>query len=185
MKFIIFVCLVVLASNAYAGPKQLDLIGLVPGMSTQDEVEKAKGEFRFVIGGYELGCYHEYIDEVLSKFYCFTGKDVGSRDVTDKSISFAESLRYGPSNITIHAALLKGFTKKFGKPSKIKNTTETNGVGTKFTVNTATWIDKSGNRLTLMSMLNDINTGFVSLESNQNIKKEIAEERAADQKRKF
>jgi hypothetical protein len=175
MKSILFASSIIFAASAYAGPNQIEIIGLVPGVSTQTQVENAKSEYGYVIGGYELLCLPEYIDGLLSQLLCVTGD---SRDITANSYRSA-------SNTEVHVALLKGFTKKFGTPSTIDNSTVSNRFGTEFNSNKAVWIDQKGNKLTLLSMVSKIDQGGVLLESAQQLRKDEAESRKADQQRNF
>lgn len=48
---LVIACLLAIAQNAFAGPSQLDVIGLVPGKSTEADVKKVKGDVGFDIGG--------------------------------------------------------------------------------------------------------------------------------------
>jgi len=178
MPFIVFASSMIFAMSAWAGPNQIEIVGLVPGESTQGEVEKAKSEFGYVIGGYELICIPEYIDGVLSQLLCVTGEKSASRDKTTDSYRLA-------SNTEVHVALLKGFTKKFGAPSKIENSSVRNRLGTEFSRNSAAWVDKKGNKLTIISMASKIDEGMLLLESAQQIRKDEAQSGKAEQQRKF
>lgn len=177
-KVVVFFLAMFCAASAYAGTNQIDILGLVPDSSTQEQVEKAKAEYGYVIGGYELICIPEYIDGKLSQLLCVTGEESASRDRTTDSYRLA-------SNSEIHETLAKGFTKKFGAPSKIDNDTVTNGFGTQFNRNVVVWVDKKGNKLTLMSMASKVNEGMLLLESAKQIKKDKAESRQAEGKRDF
>lgn len=174
-RFIFLASWMVFAVSTWAGPNQIEVVGLVPGESTQAQVEKAKSEFGYVIGGYELICAPEYIDGILSELLCITGE---SRDRT------ADSPRVA-SNTEVHAALLKGFTKKFGTPSKIENSPVRNRLGAEFIRNSATWVDKKGNKLTIISMVSKIDEGMLLLESAQQIRKDEEQNEKAEQHRKF
>ncbi len=179
MKYLsILLALLLNHSIATAAPNTIEIIGLVPGVSTKAQVEQADAS-GFIIGGYKLLCVPEYIDDVLSKFVCLTGKDMYSIDTTAK-----ESFRIA-SNVEVYKVLLAGFTKKFGVPAKIDTSSARNKLGTEFERQTAIWLDKAGNRLLLTSMATKIDEGALIMESAQNIKKDRAEETAADQQRKF
>lgn len=177
MKYLpILLALLLNHSVALAAPNAIEIIGLEPGVSTKAQVEQT-GDF--IIGGYKLICVPEYIDDVLSKFVCLTGKDMYSIDTTAK-----ESFRIA-SNVEVYKVLLAGFAKKFGAPAKIDTSSVRNKLGTEFERQTAIWLDKKGNRLLLTSMGRKIDEGALIMESAQNIKKNRAEETAADQQRKF
>jgi len=176
-KVAVLVGSILFAVNAFAA-NQLDIIGLVPGVSTKTQVEQAKSEYGYVIGGYELICIPEFIDGLLSQFLCVTGEDSHSRDKTANSYRIA-------SNNEVHVALVKGFTKKFGSPSKFENSSVSNRMGAEFQRNIAVWIDKKGNKLTLINMANKIDEGMVLLESAQQLRKDQAESRNADAQRNF
>jgi hypothetical protein len=166
------------ATTAYAGTNQIDIIGLVPDVSTQEQVESAKAEFGYVIGGFELICIPEFIDGKLSQLLCVTGEDSASRDRTTDSYRLA-------SNSEIHKVLVSGFTKKYGAPSKIDNSTVSNRFGTEFNRNVVVWVDNKGNKLTLMSMATKIDEGMILLESANQLKKDKAESNRAESKRDF
>ena len=178
MRFIVFASSMVFAISAWAGPNQIEVIGLVPGESTQDQVESARSGFGYVIGGYELLCIPEYIDGFFSQLLCLTGEKALSRDKTTDSNRFA-------SNTEVHVTLLKGFTKKFGAPSKIENSSVRNRLGTEFSRSLAVWVDKKGNKLTIMSMASKIDEGMLILESAQQVRKNEAQSGKAEQQRRF
>jgi hypothetical protein len=114
MKSIVFASSIIFAASAYAEPNQIEIIGLVPGVSTQTQVENAKSEYGYVIGGYELICNPEYIDGLLSRLVLLTG--FRSRDRTTSSYRVA-------SNTEVHVVLLKG-SLKICTPSLFDNSTD-------------------------------------------------------------
>lgn len=65
LKRIIAAYLIGIASSAIAAPPQLEIIGIVPGKSTEVDVARVKDNIGFVIGGYELSCYPKYMNGVL------------------------------------------------------------------------------------------------------------------------
>ena len=81
--------------------------------------------------------------------------------------------------------MVSGFTKKFGAPSKVDNSTVSNRFGTEFNRNVVVWIDKNGNKLTLMSMATKIDEGMILLESANQLKKDKAESKQVESKRDF
>lgn len=171
-------CLIAFASNTFAGPAELEIIGIVPGKSTQADVEKAKGEIGYVIGGFELVCIPEYMDGVLSQFLCLTGGKYYSRDKTSDSYRNA-------SNIEVHKVLLEGFTKKFGKPTAIDNDSVSNALGQEFNRNVVVWIDEKGNKLMISSLATKVDEGMLVLESAAKVKADKADKKKADQMRNF
>lgn len=155
----------------------IDVIGLVPGVSTQSQVERAKADYGYVIGGYRLFCSPEYIRGKLSSFICLTGGEYGSKDVVSGS-------NHKASNIEVHETLLNGFTKKIGKPKLSEMPTRTK-IGTTYTVQVALWQDKKGNELSLVSMTNNIETGALYLKSLEQIKTDKETEVRNNRERNF
>lgn len=185
IKHLLIAILLTVASHTFAMSRQLDVIGLVPGQSTKADVEKA-GLARassYVIGGYMLICMDEYLDGVLATFTCFYGKEFNSQDTTSED-------RFGrphvATNIEVHDTLTKGFTKKFGEPTKNINDTVTNAFGTEYNRNSVAWVDEEGNRLVLKSIFQEIGAGMLLLQSTESIKKNENEEiKEPDERRKF
>ena len=139
-------------------------------------MENAKSKYGFVIGGYDLVCSTEFIDGLLSGLYCSTGEE-SSTDTTESNRA--------ASNTEIHLALLKGFSKKFGPPSRMDNSSVSNQLGTKFDSNSAVWIDKKGNKLILNSIDTKINAGSVLLKSAQQVRKDETKSRKTEEQRNF
>ena len=146
----------------------IDVIGLVPGVSTKAQVQLAKKNNPFVIGGYSLPCSFEYIEERLSLLECWTGKE-WSYDTLDSGYE-------GVSNIEVYNNLLMGFTDKFGSPTINKELRVTK-MGQEVLVEVSTWSDKYGNILSLSSMKKDTETGELSLKSYKKIQIEQAREK--------
>ena len=179
VKNIFFIATVIFyVSAAYAEPKQIEIIGLIPGVSTKEQVQSAKSDIGFIIGGFELICSDEYIDGVLSNLTCFTGEEYYSKDTTKKSYTIA-------SNLEVHSVLTKGFTKKFGKPSDIKNMPIHNSLGTEYNRNIVIWKDKKGNELKLFSLFSKTNDGLLLLESHQKVKLDAEKSKEEDKQRNF
>lgn len=142
----------------FAAPNQIDVIGLIPDVSTSVEVEEAKkGEYgTFVIGGLQLICSPEYIDEKLSQLFCLLSKE-----------------EWQPlSNQMAFEVLKEGFTKKLGVPTKVLSVPVSNLMGAKFQQKLVTWRDKKGNELTITNMLSDVNKGSLYLKSATKIKED-------------
>ena len=101
------------STTVLARPNQLDILGLVPGISELTQVQQAgidldnhsdKG-IRLEIGGHKIPCALSFINDKLASLVCLTGNR------TDK---YTEA-----SNIEVHSTLIIGFTKKFGKPDSV------------------------------------------------------------------
>lgn len=142
----------------FAAPNQIDVIGLIPDVSTSVEVEEAKkGEYgTFVIGGLQLFCSPDYIDEKLSQFFCL----------------LSESDWQPLSNQMAFEVLKEGFTKKFGVPTKVLSAPVSNLMGAKFQQKLVTWRDKKGNELTITNMVSDVKNGSLLLKSATKIKED-------------
>ncbi len=186
IRFIVLASSMVFAMSTWAGPNQIEIISLVPGESTQDQVEKASSvplsgnAAIYVIGGHGLVCVTKYIDGVLSELTCLTQKKEAVRDRMKTTEPYIVA-----SNTEVHDVLLKGFTKKFGAPSTFENLSLRNRLGTEFSSNTAIWIDKKGNKLTIISMLGNIDEGVLILQSAQQIRENEARSKKEEQQRKF
>ena len=110
--------LATLATEANSGPNQMDILGLVPGVSDLQQVKAAsvdpnttsKESVRLEIGGHVMPCAVSVLDGKLSDLTCFTGKGTGKYE------TYTEA-----SNTLVHAELTLGFTKKFGKPDSVSN----------------------------------------------------------------
>ncbi len=98
---------------------QIDIIGLIPGVSSAAEFKAASiptpdyGDSSieaFGIGGFTVGCQREFEGDKMQKFSCKTG--------------------YRESNIDIHNILKRGFQEKFGSPFSDTNSLVRNGRGT-------------------------------------------------------
>lgn len=163
-------------TSVVAGPTQMDILGLVPGISEPADVRKAGMDssstsdesVMLQIGGHAIPCTTSYIDRKLSSLGCITGK------------KYTQA-----SNITVYMDLLNGFSKKFGKPDSISKIPVRTGFGVEHEVNIATWVDKRGNKLQLVSMLGVVTEGMIAFESAEYLSKEAAESAAAQSKKKF
>lgn len=172
-KFMFSLLLTFHSSLTFAGPDQIDVIGLIPGVSSAKEVNAAgvnSGDnvFYLEIGGYKLPCLVEFLEGKLALMYCMTGK------------KYAKA-----SNIEIHEALHKGFMTKFDAPDSIQNKPIRTRLGVEYNSSEILWIDKHGNRLALFSMHGNINDGALFLTSSamQQKEKEASEQR--EKARKF
>jgi hypothetical protein len=134
-------------------------------------IESTTDERGYVIGGYSLGCTPEYFEGKLDQLFCGFGKNWFSTDKASGSNGFV-------SNIEVYNNLVKGHTKKFGKP-KIEATNKENKFGRTFVSEIASWTDKIGNKLLLVSLLDKTDEGMLVLYSAkrwQNLQKQEIEE---------
>jgi hypothetical protein len=179
---LIAILLTTLATEANSGPNQMDILGLVPGVSDLQQVKAAsvnpnttsKESFRMEIGGHVMPCAVSFLDEKLSDLSCFTGKGTGKYE------TYTEA-----SNTLVHAELVLGFTKKFGKPDSVSNEAVRTRAGVEYTNNKVVWIDKQGNKLMLISLFGTVSEGVISFESLASIRKREAESAEQEKKKKF
>ena len=170
-KTILAVMAMLVSSQVFAIPKQIDVIGLIPDVSTEADVEQSNygvGHKMNNIGGYKMICIPSYIDAKLAHLYCGFGKSV-----------IQES-----SNEIIYNTLKQGFTKKFGVP-KVTNDKVRNGYGTEFNVQSIVWNDQKGNSLTVYNRFSKVDEGVIILKSASQIKAEKEARKLEDASRKF
>lgn len=172
-KFWLVVYLGLISTTAIAEPDQIDVMGLVPGVSSKDAFRAAGKPIGdslvyLEIGGYKLPCLGQYIDGIIENFGCSTGGTITEA-----------------SNIEIHETLVKGFTSKFGSPDKVYTSSVKTLAGVEHQKNEVWWIDKKGNVLVLYSMGNKIDEGAVLVSSRSAIKKEMEATAKKDKERKF
>lgn len=165
-----------------AGPVQLDVLGLLPGVSEAVDVRRAGMDpnstsdevVRLEIGGHAIPCATSYIDQKLASLDCFTGKGTGRYE------TYTEA-----SNTSVYSDLLSGFSKKFGKPDSISKAPVRTRLGVEHVINIATWVDKRGNKLQLFSMVDVVTAGMITFESAEYLRRKAAESAAAESKKKF
>ncbi len=165
-----------------AGPNQIDILGLGPGVSDPLQVQQAsvhpKSRFESIvfleIGGHKIPCMVEFLNGKLAALGCLTGK--GSK----KNQTYTEA-----SNSDIYRDLVVGFTKKFGKPDFVKSNPVRTRVGVEYEVSIATWIDKHGNKLLLYSMFDTVDMGLITLESSDFLRRETENRDANEARKKF
>lgn len=170
-KTILAVMAMLVSSQVFAIPKQIDVIGLIPDVSTEADVEQSNygvGHKMNNIGGYKMICIPSYIDAKLAHLYCGFGKSV-----------IQES-----SNEIIYNTLKQGFTRKFGVP-KVTNDKARNGYGTEFNVQSIVWNDQKGNSLTVYNRFSEVDKGVIILKSASQIKAEKEASKLEDASRKF
>ena len=184
MRLVAFACTAIFCITAWAEADQIEITGFVPGETTRAQIERLQhGQF-LVIGGYKLFCQVDYLSEVLAKISCLTGKKWHSTDTTSDTTETV-------SNIEVHLALLKGFTKKLGNPTNVVESTIYNRLGTGVRRQSAEWLDRKGNRLTVSSMIStggkviEIDAGMLVLDSAQQIRNDERDAAKREQERKF
>lgn len=168
------------ATTTLAGPNQLDILGLVPGVSELPQVKQtsvdpnsnSNDSVTLEIGGYKIPCALSFLNSKLASLVCLTGKG------TKKYEQYTEA-----SNTEVHSTLTAGFTKKFGKPDSVTNKPVRTRMGVEYVQQFVTWKDKRGNELQLDSMAGTVNRGLISFESSEYLKEE-AEKNAAEEARK-
>ena len=179
IQHVIFSVLVGASTLACAQPKQLDILGVKPGLSTKEDVQNVFGKTNFYeIGGIRLVCMSEYDQNVLGMMACMTGKEVFSKDVTSSNGTIL-------SNVEVHKLLSKGFQKKFGEPTIVKDSEVQNGLGMNFQDQVVMWEDKKGNRLRLILRFEQLDQGLLVMESAQRLEQEAAQEKLEQKSRQF
>jgi len=166
-----------LATPAIAGPNQIDILGLIPGVSDSEDIKRVavRDGGRAVmleIGGHSLPCIPSYIDNKLSGLVCLTGKNGGTR-YTDES------------NTTIHVELWAGFAKKFGKVDAIDKSRVRTVLGSEHEKSTVMWKDKKGNILRLVSIFDSVTSGAIEMYSNEHLKNHAENRATREANKKF
>lgn len=171
------------STTVLAAPKQLDILGLVPGVSEITQVQQAdanqKSDFStndlvtLEVGGHKMPCAPFFLDGKLASLNCFTGKSALGQRWTKAS------------NVTVHSDLTAGFTKKFGKPALNTAVLRRTGIGVEYNQRLVSWEDKLGNRLVLMSIIDTVDQGIVYLESSEYLKQEAAKDAEMERQKKF
>lgn len=173
--------------NAWAEPEQLDVVGIVPGVTTQAELEEKllagkndvlsewgelpRVESRLVIGGFILSCaYSEYDTQGrLERFRCFTGHGLmGKYRFMFGANSYDMATGKSVSNSDVHEALLSGYTEKYGSPTSERVMLYENEFA--YFDSQPSWIDKSGNQLSLMKTYRNDREGLLLLQSSEMVK---------------
>ena len=173
-RHMLYLFIATTASTALAEPNQLDILGLVPGVSTRQQVveagiyKNASESVNLIVGGHDIPCIHEYIESKLAALTCSI-KQQGT----------------GQSNAVVHADLVRGFTKKFGKPTNATNFPVRNGLGVVFQNNVVSWKDKAGNELMMFSMVGSVDQGALTMKSSAFLRGEAEKDAAAERSKKF
>lgn len=182
MKRMFFSLLIACSANAYSEPYQLDVAGVIPGVSTKSQVELIKEGSSYVVGGLGLLCVDFYIDGRVSDFTCFFGKEYYSRDlVAEEGLKQIQLL----SNTEVYEKLLYGFTEKFKTAPEIATEEMVNGLGVKSNRYIAVWRDTKGNALYLRSVERNVNEGTLILRSAEYMAAESKKLEEESQRRKF
>lgn len=159
VSFFIFWVALGVPTAVYSKVTELDVLGLIPGVSDREQVAKAseegslssgRGGF-FTIGGHRMPCVFDFIEGKLSEFNCFTGG--GSPRYTEAS------------NIQVHLVLKEGFTKKLGKPSSVAQMPIRTRLGVEYTREVVFWVDQKGNAVKLYSMTDRVDKGTLLMQS--------------------
>jgi hypothetical protein len=182
MKLVIGIASLMLSAYASAGPDQLDVIGLIPGVSTPAQVRAAgkklggddkKMLVRLEIGGHLVPCAAIFINGKLSQLVCMTGEN-------------QDAYPTKASNEVIHVEWREGFTKKFGEPDDVERIPQRTRMGVEVVSETVIWNDSQGNRLHITSSVNKIDEGLLMLISSESMKRYAEEEKAkAEARKKF
>ena len=162
--------------SANATPSTIDIVGITPGITTAEDLKPISEGRRYEISGFRLSCDPEFEGEKLTSFTCFTGLPHYSYDLNSKD------QRRQVTNNEIHEIFLKGFTKKFGPPSKVEKSNVKNAFGANFQQHTAIWKDRAGNVLTISNMNGKIDAGVVILESKSAHQQRNSKDVLADRK---
>ena len=156
---------------------QLDVLGIVPGVSEISQIKEASTKnpaydsdfsVQLEIGGHKMLCLPYFIKNKIAQLGCMTGE------------KFTNA-----SNINIHKDLAAGFTKKFGKPSFNESGNQRTVFGVNYEKNIISWMDKKGNKLTLYSMLDNVNVGLINLESMEYLKELTKQAGLKEKQKKF
>ena len=128
-KIVLLTIAMVTTTATYAGPPQLNVLGLVAGVSTKANVNKTVSGIFTVgdstgvyleIGGHRILCVAEFRDNKLDMLACATGENRN------------DPFKTKASNIQIYNDLKAGFTKKFGPPDLVESEPVRNALGVEF-----------------------------------------------------
>lgn len=170
------------ATTVLAGPNQLDILGLVPGVSELPQVKQAgvdpnsdsNKSVWLKIGGYKIPCALSLLNGKLASLNCLTGEG------TKKYEKYTEA-----SNTEVHSTLTAGFTKKFGKPDSVTSAPVRTRMGVEYVIQFVTWKDKRGNKLELVSMADTVSMGLINFESSEYLKEKAGKNAAEEARKKF
>lgn len=164
------------STNSAAKTVTLDVLGLVAGLSTKDDIEKVAHKRNnycdpmcLTVGGFDMKCEAEYDSKsTLSTLTCWFGEGVSSGD-----------------NIEIFQVLERGFTGKFGKPRVRIERQIQNSLGAKFDFANPKWGQLTDNTLEMASRVGRVDRGAFALKSRQVMLDELAARVKEETGRKF
>ena len=143
--------LAIFLPNAFAIPSQIDVIGIIPGVSTfKETIEKTykRSNDVYLIGGFAIECIFRIRGSIftgtdrIDKFYCPFGSSTDISSPNRPIIVSAEN---------VFEKLAKGFTEKFGLVlPELKKACSAGD----YIVNCLAWVDSKGNILMLFLMKN-------------------------------
>lgn len=182
IKKALILTLALSSTEVFCGPSQLEILGLVPGVADPGQVQLVSMEptglpsenVRLEIGGHAMPCVVSFIDGRLADLTCFTGQGARRHEIYTEA-----------SNTQVHADLVAGFAKKFGKPDSVLNEAVRTRLGVQYTKNLIIWIDKKGNRLRLASISGTVGEGLLYFESLASRTKTDLEAAEKERNRKF
>jgi len=176
MKKIIIFILCIYPTVAFAGPPQIDILGIVPGVSTKEDVlgisSKKVGGLLAVCGVRKEG----YTAGKVAHFLC-------SWNDTFEKTSDGNILIY--DNIETYNIVLEGFSRKFGPPDKIEDIPVKTKLGVEYISQHATWIDEKGNILILKSRHGKVDEGWLDMFSADKVRELNKQNVERDQSREF
>ena len=179
----LFALFVAFGGTAFAAVDQINFVGLIPGVTTQEEFDSTLkkypgGRKALEVGSFEIICIPTFVDDRLDKLMCLVGTERGSLIRPTTSVNLAK-------NSEIFRELAEGYTKKFGRPEKnIEIPVRTNS-GVTYTREIMAWRDKAGNEMSLTSMTTNINEGSIVIKSSSLLSKEKNDEEEKNKSKKF
>jgi hypothetical protein len=169
-------------TSTLAGPNQLDILGLIPGVSSLEQVKQASldpksassNDVRLDIGGHKIPCSLELLNGKLASLVCFTGEGNGKYDIYTEA-----------SNTEVHSTLTNGFSKKFGKPDSVIIEPVRTRRGVEYEQQLVIWKDQQGNELQLHLMADTVKIGMITFESAEYLEQEARKNAAEEAQKKF
>jgi hypothetical protein len=156
----------------------INIIGIVPGLTTEMDLGYILPEEGFVIGGYTFTCIDSYgSDGTLDELLCPFGKKYKTVDITKSTNTVA-------SNELVYFTLRDGFENKLGSPL-IKDSLAQTGLGVEHQREISIWTDQHGNELKIMSISLSVDEGLLVLTSGKKSQIDKLEENKSDKMRKF
>jgi len=199
-RFAAFAFAMVFFMNAWAEPEQLDIVGIVPGITTEAQLEQKFldgkkdilsrwGEIRspdnrLLIGGLILDCFSNEQDAQghIENFNCWIGDRLANLSYGVDQNSYDMSTGKSISNVDAHEVLLSGYTNKYGPPALRRVFIYRGGIA--YIDSQLSWIDKSGNQLSLMKTYRSGDTGKLLLQSAELVKRFKEKKKEADEELK-